>query len=71
MADNDIDFRSENNSNLELGDRFLWWILRLSKICEIRFQEIKQQKAEITYDKTTGNTLDIKRWWKVFEHQIM
>lgn len=63
MAEDDIHFRAENNSNLnwEIGiyDDFQ----DFKKFVTVEFQKIKQQIAEITSHKnqTTSKAPDIKK----------
>ena len=61
MAEDDIDFRAENNSNLYREIGFYDEFRDFKRSVTIKFQEIKQQTTEITYDKTTCNAPDIKR----------
>ena len=70
MTGDDIDFRAENNSNLnwELGiyDDFQ----DFKRFVIMEFQEIKQQMAEITSDKSKQPVIHPTSRNNFFKHQI-
>ena len=70
MTGDDIDFRAENNSNLnwELGiyDDFQ----DFKRFVTMEFQEIKQQMAEITSDKNKQPVIHPTSRNNFFKHQI-